>query len=334
MADLANEEVIRWLLSLYQSAREMPLGPFKDEVFRSLKAFIPLSSAVWVNTGFAPEGGLDCFGIHLFDEPEALSEELISTNRKVTEVIRRALSQPGKAHSFYSYGMYAGRAEHAQVRDYICRFGHQNLLVTVDTAAREGRSEWVSLFRSRHDDHFTPSEQQLMGLLVPHVTEALAIARQLSEVRPAETGSSLAGTRALIQTNGVMLTCGEQFKQLLRKRWPDWFSGRLPPEILDSLRLGATHFPAQDGTIALKAEKLGPYLFVEAREHRGGITSLTAREGQIAQLFAAGKHYRQIASATGLQPSTVRNVLQKVYRKLQVANKPALVRALQGSAHG
>jgi len=324
-----NDEVIRWLLWLYQAAQEVPLEGFKDKVFSRLKTFIPLSSAVWVNSGFSSDGGLDCLGMHLFDEPESLSDELIYINRTFKQMISVALAQPGRAHSLCPPGMFPG-PEHTYVRDYLHRFGHQNLLITVDTVSRHGRSEWFSLYRARRDDHFTPSEQRMMGLLSPHVTEAFAISRRLSQARLLEPGSSLAGTRALIHSNGVMLACGEPFKALIRQACPDWFSGRLPRMLLDRLRPGTVSVGARDGAILLKTERLGPYLFVEARQGpaAGG---LSPRESQVAQLFAAGKTYRQVAGEIGIRPATVRNLLANVYGKLQVTSKPGLVKALRAS---
>lgn len=326
MSGATNEAIQRWLISLYCDAQDMPLPAFKDELFTRLGQFIPLSSAVWANTGPAPEGGVDCFAMHLFQAPDTLAEEIASANRRHPQAMRKALQQPGQAHSICTLA-FTGK-EYASLRDYAARFGHQNCLVSVDRAPRTDRSEWFSLYRSRADDCFTPGEERLMSLLLPHLTEALAISRALSQAHGAETGSALAGTRALVQPNGVMLTCGEQFKRLLRRHWPDWFSARLPPELLDSLGSGPTHIPAQEERLLLTTRKLGPYLLVQIEPPRTeGI--LTARQAQIARLFAGGKRYRAIASDVGLKPATVRNVLQAVYRKLEVGNKAELVRALR-----
>jgi DNA-binding CsgD family transcriptional regulator len=326
MTEPATEEVIRWLLSLYQAAQESSLSELKHEVFNKLKAFIPLSSAVWVSTTSAPDGGFSFLGLHPFNEPDDLADELPGTNQKYQDGMRWALAHPGKAHSCYPYGDYRGTA-HAQMREYICRFGHHNSLMIVDTAPRKGRREWLSLYRSRPDHHFTPAEERILSVLMPHIMEALAISREVSGLAAAEAESSLAGRRALVQANGLMITCGERFKHVIQKCWPDWCSLRLPAELMKNLSPGVRHLPAADGTITIKTEKLGPYLFLQAR-HRGRDT-LSEREAQLAHLFATGMTYREIADTTVLRPATVRNVLQKVYCKLQVGSKPALVLALR-----
>lgn len=60
--------------------------------------------------------------------------------------------------------------------------------------------------------------------------------------------------------------------------------------------------------------------------------TLSEREFAIAERYAAGETYKEIAAKLHIAPSTVRNHLAAVYRKLEVKNKPELIRAL--SAQG
>lgn len=55
---------------------------------------------------------------------------------------------------------------------------------------------------------------------------------------------------------------------------------------------------------------------------------LSDRERMIAERYAAGQTYMEIAGTLHIAPSTVRNHLASVYRKLDVGNKPALIREL------
>jgi DNA-binding CsgD family transcriptional regulator len=324
MARAGNEVILRWLLSMYRAARETPESRFKDETFRRLGELIPLSSLVWSCTGATRAGELTYLGLHMFQEPDFLADELPDANRKYTQPIDMALEHPRTAHSFYPFGMYAGR-EQAELRNYLTRFGHQNLLLLF-TGPRMARKESFAVYRSRHDDHFTTSEQRLLELLAPHMTEAFAINRKLAgEAARGEVGT--AGTRAIIQMNGVLVTCGPQFLMLLRRCWPDWDSARLPAELMRELRLGAQSLATKEGVIELETRKLGPYLFVEAGPSRG--PTLSAREAEIGALYALGRTHRRIADEIGLQPATVRNVLQNVYKKLGVGNKAELVLALR-----
>jgi DNA-binding CsgD family transcriptional regulator len=321
MPGIHDEDILRWLLSLYRAAQEMPQPGFKDEVFQRLKALIPLSSLVWTNALSRPDGGIEYLGMHLFQEPDDLADELPMVNRQHQAIVAAALARPGEAHSFHPYGSI----EHAAYRDYIRRYGHHNVLLLADSPLP--RKESFSLYRSRSEDHFTPAEQRLLGILAPHMTEAFAISRRLSGMAAVERGSSLAGTRAIIQTNGMMVTCGEQFLTLLQQHWPGWYSGRVPPDLLQVLRPGTQTLPTPQGTIVLHTRRLGPCLFVQAGCASGA--RLARREAEVAGLYARGSTHRQIAQQLGVARVTVRNTLQKVYAKLQVGNKAELVQALR-----
>lgn len=60
--------------------------------------------------------------------------------------------------------------------------------------------------------------------------------------------------------------------------------------------------------------------------------TLSAREFQIAQAYAAGSSYQDIAGMLCLAPSTVRTHLATIYRKLQVSSKLELATRLKGDA--
>jgi len=58
--------------------------------------------------------------------------------------------------------------------------------------------------------------------------------------------------------------------------------------------------------------------------------SLSVRERQIAEAYAAGNSYRKIAERLFIAPATVRTHLSTIYRKLGVSTKIELLRALEG----
>ena len=55
---------------------------------------------------------------------------------------------------------------------------------------------------------------------------------------------------------------------------------------------------------------------------------LSEREMMVAERYAEGKTYKQTAAELHIAPSTVRNHLAAIYRKLGVKNKPELIREL------
>lgn len=68
----------------------------------------------------------------------------------------------------------------------------------------------------------------------------------------------------------------------------------------------------------------------------GMMTGLSNRETTIAERYGAGETYRDIAGDLGIAPTTVRNHVAAIYRKLGVRNKVQLVNAMaaQSSTFG
>jgi DNA-binding NarL/FixJ family response regulator len=82
---------------------------------------------------------------------------------------------------------------------------------------------------------------------------------------------------------------------------------------------------------ALKAE-LTPVndLFLLALRPRAGGDLLSARERAVAQLYAGGATYREIAERLSLAPATVRAHLRNVFGKLGAHNKAEVAEKLRG----
>jgi DNA-binding CsgD family transcriptional regulator len=55
---------------------------------------------------------------------------------------------------------------------------------------------------------------------------------------------------------------------------------------------------------------------------------LTAREREVAEQFARGLSYKEVALVLHIAPATVRNHLARIYDKLGLETKSALVRLL------
>ena len=61
---------------------------------------------------------------------------------------------------------------------------------------------------------------------------------------------------------------------------------------------------------------------------------LSERERTIAQRYAGGESYKEIAAALFIAPATVRNHLATIYRKLDVKGRPALISVLAAGTGG
>jgi len=56
-----------------------------------------------------------------------------------------------------------------------------------------------------------------------------------------------------------------------------------------------------------------------------GLSSLSSREREVAMLYAKGQTSKEIADKLCISPTTVRNHVATIYRKLKISNKTELV---------
>jgi DNA-binding NarL/FixJ family response regulator len=76
-----------------------------------------------------------------------------------------------------------------------------------------------------------------------------------------------------------------------------------------------------EGTLAAMLDQP---VFVESVEPRERCP-LTPRQLELIRSLAEGKHYKEIAAALGLAPSTIRSHLHEAYRRLGVADRAQAV---------
>lgn len=65
----------------------------------------------------------------------------------------------------------------------------------------------------------------------------------------------------------------------------------------------------------------------------GAMPELSPRESEIARLICLGRQNKEIAYVTGLSEHTIENHLKRIYRKLEIHNRAALVARMNGRTH-
>ncbi len=69
--------------------------------------------------------------------------------------------------------------------------------------------------------------------------------------------------------------------------------------------------------------------FQPARHGVGEIDQLSEREGQVLQLLAQGRIYKEIADQLGVSENTIRSYIRRIYEKLHVRSRMEAVAKLQ-----
>lgn len=244
------------------------------------------------------------------------------------DLARTMLANPLRVHRVDVDAPELAGDRMAPLREHLARFGGQSVLGVAVPIAHGQRLSVLAIGRSSLERRFASADVAWLEALAPHVVEASVINRQGWLRRPArlDDGDLVA---ALMSAEGRLTQTTPAFVRLL---WPDAPPGTayLPEPARRAVRAGQP-WRLADGehVLAARAHATGEW-FLRIRRV-SPVDRLSAREREIAALFAAGHSHKAIATEVGLAPATVRNHLQKVYDKLEVTNRDDL-RALLDAA--
>jgi DNA-binding CsgD family transcriptional regulator len=199
----------------------------------------------------------------------------------------------------------------------------------------------LQLWRSPDEPPPRPADHLALQFLMPHLVEAQRENR-LSRAHAGDDHAPARRSHALCDADGLLQQVDEQGLALLRTEWPRWCATRLPEPLAEAAAC-AMAAPAGEAPpptppfhgrqITVLMTRSGGLLLLEVRR-RAAVDRLSARQRDIALLYAEGRTGPQIASQLGLSPSTVNNHLGVIFKKLAVSNKVQLLNAMRGRAAG
>ncbi len=235
-------------------------------------------------------------------------------------------------HSLHTQGL----SEHALA---LCLAGDGQPPVLQATQIEPLAARRVILQLWRHADAAPPlpGDDQALQFLMPHLVEAQRENR-LSRAHAGDEQTPARRSHALCDADGLLQQVDEQGLALLRTEWPRWSTTRLPEPLAEAAALAmATNgddapvaaAPFHGRQITVLMARSGGLLLLAVRR-RAAVDRLSARQRDIALLYADGHTGPQIASQLGLAPSTVNNHLGVVFKKLAVSNKVQLLNAMRG----
>jgi DNA-binding CsgD family transcriptional regulator len=182
------------------------------------------------------------------------------------------------------------------------------------------RSNILAIVRFGKQPHLRQSDADLLGVMAPHMLCALQhvwLRQRYEESINAETACAY----ALIDEFGLIHQSEESFADLLQLEWPDWFGPQLPVFLRHLLSTQNEHYLGAQ--VAVCIQRNGGAIDLWIRKRRL-CDCLTDRERRIAELYAGGMHYKEIARTVDLAPSTIRTRLSMIYLKLNVTTKVGL----------
>jgi DNA-binding CsgD family transcriptional regulator len=307
------------LLSLYAATTEVAPAEFVDFAMTLVQTALPFDSAVSASLD-TRSGDMLVLGGDMFREPPSLLTEWQAVSQ-ADPVVTRGLAQPGSSTAFHTPTLMQA-LEDRGMRDCLeDNPQHQNGVVMVVPASTPGLWEVAGVYRADADSQFSHAEMAVVEQLTPHLLQAIKINRRVVSV-----GDAAVGAPAIAALDGHLRYAAQGLIGLLRSEWPAWRGDKLPAELMAALRASpALRYEGE--RIEAGARLSGEVLILQVKP-LSALTGLSAREATAAKLYGAGMSTKEIARQMHISPNTVRNFIQRVYKKLNVNDKAALAVAL------
>ena len=322
-ARVISELLHRVIADLYAGVFRDPFADFKQLAMARLRAIIPFDSGVWATGVRSTNTALN---VTMVDHPP---EVLVAYALKWQDqdfVRGAAVANPGVSFRNEDVMPLADYHRLPIYREFSEPFGIEQALGTCQADPVTDIGELMFLFRADKQAFFTDAERELAQLVTPHVAAAWR-QRQIAHYYEAAVGGALSrptrGAEAVIDSDGLIYAADDNFSLALRQHFAAWIGPIIPPAVMPI-------FTAPDGlrTVAGLDFTLsrGAHRHILAATPANRDDRLTHAETRVARLFAEGQTHAQIAGRLGVSPSTIRNQIAAIYRKLDIHSKAELAR--------
>lgn len=311
--------------AIYTGAFEFSFEHFKERSLQLVEAVVPFASAAW-GTGLRSSNTMLTVATCRLPAERMIEYGLRWQNDDF--VRRSALARPGVAIRIEDEMPLAAYRETAIYREFSRPAGIEYSLAAAYADPGTDLVELICLFRSDPETPFDDEERATIEALTPHLGRAWQHRQIIHGLDAGGTDDARADDargHAVIDRYGVVQAANLQFTAALRRAVRGWHGPSLPPALQAVVDgpddLGA--FAGMQVRILRGADRhLVTLAAMEAEE------PLTSAEMRVAELYASGVSNQAIARAFGVSPSTVRNQIAAVYRKMGIHSKAELARRI------
>ena len=311
------------LLRLHGGAGERSLAGFRHWVLQQLESILDFDSAMW---GSASEDPRQMHEVCLYRQPRAMLESY--ARYQDDDFLRDEVCRlPGRTVNLADLMTPEQLQRQRIYREHAIPFRATQVLCTADVDPATTLIHTLVLFRADPQRPFSERDRQIKEFLFPHLLQ-LAREHCFRLLRRRAPAAGELYRMAVADGEGVLQQVEPGFSDLLSEEWPDWQGAGLPAPLIEGIdKTGGIGF--YDGRlIHARWQKTDGLLLLHLRP-RVAADRLTAREREVAHAYARGQSYREIAGRLQISPSTVRNQLNSVYRKLDINDKSRLAEALR-----
>ncbi|AVX06105.1 hypothetical protein MXMO3_03602 (plasmid) [Maritalea myrionectae] len=297
-----------FLLDLYNNASVCKPDQLRLRVLESLQQFIGFDFAVW-GGGWAD--GRQVTDLTVLNQSQALlgEWERVAEQDAFCDLTLKRLGVTARFDDVPRYREGMAFNEHWR------QFDAAHMMATIVGEKTDGYVSFVGLCAEKRSVAFSDAERNFKQMLMPHLSQALRMNRDLWVGRAALEREAV----ALVDEAGWVLTAHGQFFDFARNEWRAPVR-RLPDQVMRILRHSG-HWRGK--TLNLHLSPFGNTFFVHLSVQPTLVT-LSPREREVAEHFAAGLTNKQVAHLLGTAPATVRNQINRIYEKLGISNKAQL----------
>lgn len=306
------------LQALYRAAYEMPPGEFHPTVMKLVRPLFDFDSGIWVS-------GVDLARVlarYLYNQPTEFVEGYLQVGR-LDSTLPEMLASPGIPLRCNLDARYpAAEAGKAALRHHMLSYEIGNALMVGSASGGSPLLDWIVLWRRELDAQYSLNDARLLSAIWPHLSQALEVNRRVNAIYLYARDESGRSALAIVDRQGTVCLATPEFGALVREEWPWWEGPSLPPRAVEALTVRGLPVYRREN-VQLESQR-SEELFVVRVRRLDPIDRLSDRERDVAVRFSAGASHKEIARALAIAPSTVRNRLQDVYRKVGVGDKAEL----------
>jgi DNA-binding CsgD family transcriptional regulator len=313
-----NAKINQLIVDLYRGSREIPYSAFQEWALEQLRTAVAFDAAWW---GRGAKEPLMIHQVHLHRCAATLVEDYAPWI-EVDFFRERVCANPGVTISTSALMTRAELAATTIYREFGAKHRVEWSLGTVLMEPVSSLNEFITVWRKDVRRPFSEADLETKEYLMPHLVEAYRNCRllHLQEANRRDQSSW-----ALCNPQGILIDVHRRFVSLMVTEWPDWHSAELPSALNKKVVEGKEFVGRK---IAVKAAPLSGLHYLQARP-RNAVDMLSNRERQVADHYAQGRTHVEIATLLDLAPTTIRNLISRAFRKLDVNNKAELARRLR-----
>ena len=306
------------LLDIYRLAQECSGTEFQNKALEKIKLLVPFDRAMW-GTATMTDSGIDIHTLNLHKTLPGMIEayeRIKQYDSPAAEVARYP-----KATMCWNIS----DIEEAELREFMDRFEHRNLLITSTIDANTRFATWLSLYRMDANHVFSGIELAFVDELAEHLMQALAINRVVRMEQIANDISRERWSVAIADRKGVIYHADIAFKDLIKKEFNTHSFLHLPDEI--NAQLHKNRFEVVGKRTFWQGQFEDDLFILKARD-KHQIDTLSAKEFKVAQLISDGLTLKQVSEGLNRSPETIRTQLRIVFKKLginKVTQLPSLL---------